>query len=340
MPTSIIRTLHRDLYEAWDRWRGSRRMPSYTDLDPAALKRQLPYLMLLRPEGAHFRYRLVGTQVAEDMGQDFTGRIYGRQVPSDAYALELVQQMCRVRDTAAALFSVTLYRTPKGQTHSAARLILPMGEGDDVGMILQARAARLPVQNIERHFWVGDATGVMVGTVEVGSAEDVGKLAEDWLRTSAQREAVDAHFDRLTAGADYHMDIQRGIIVLKLTGRVTVPHLVAMQTRARADHRFDAELGILLDARSADLSGLAPEQVRALAQSSPAAPAVPRAIVIAGEIQYGLAKLFKTFAEMDGRSATEIFRDIDEANAWLEGELSVRRLSAIADNAFATHPQA
>ncbi len=264
-------------------------MPSHKDIDPWALRHQLPYLMMLQPEGERFRYRLVGTQVAEDMGQDFTGRVYGEHVPSSAYAHELIQQMCRVRDHAAALFSVTLCRTPSGQTHSAARLMLPMGEGDEVRMILQARAARLPVKNIDRDFWVGDAVGVIVGTVEVSKAEDVGRLAEDWLRTSAERAAMDAHFDRLTAGAHYHMDVERGIIVLKLTGRVTATHLVAMQGRARADHRFDARFGVLLDARSADLSALTPQEVHGLARSSPAAPAVPRAIVIAGEVRPGAA---------------------------------------------------
>jgi len=70
----------------WQSRCGTRWAPSRADIDPVGLRTLLPYVYLIDvlPAPRQFRMRLVGTNVREFAGQDFTGRmidetIYGKQ---------------------------------------------------------------------------------------------------------------------------------------------------------------------------------------------------------------------------------------------------------------------
>ena len=64
-----------ELYAYWERKRGSRRMPSRADIDPADLKRILPNILLAKidRESRRVRYTLVGTRCVAHAGMDYTG---------------------------------------------------------------------------------------------------------------------------------------------------------------------------------------------------------------------------------------------------------------------------
>jgi hypothetical protein len=57
-------------------------MPARRDLDPGDIPALLPYLMIVDKVDDGFRYRLVGTATAREIGHDPTGSIVG------SYALE------------------------------------------------------------------------------------------------------------------------------------------------------------------------------------------------------------------------------------------------------------
>lgn len=63
------------LLSYWNDLRGDRPMPARTDIDPAAIKSLLPYVMMVDLSYAPFRarYRLVGTEIAQLAHFDFTG---------------------------------------------------------------------------------------------------------------------------------------------------------------------------------------------------------------------------------------------------------------------------
>jgi hypothetical protein len=74
-----IEASHDDVRAVYAYWRvkcGSRRMPRRADIDPAELKRFLPFMMLVDVTGdeRRFVYRLVGTGEVEERGYDPTGR--------------------------------------------------------------------------------------------------------------------------------------------------------------------------------------------------------------------------------------------------------------------------
>ncbi len=64
------------LYLYWNQLRGERYAPARAELDPAAIPRLLPHLLLVDivEDGQRLRYRLVGTEVERNFGRHMTGR--------------------------------------------------------------------------------------------------------------------------------------------------------------------------------------------------------------------------------------------------------------------------
>src|SRR5262245_11334963 len=65
-----------DLEAHWDRLRGARSIPRRDEIDPVDMKAWLPYLSMIELHYDPFRvrYRLVGTEVARIVGEDFSNR--------------------------------------------------------------------------------------------------------------------------------------------------------------------------------------------------------------------------------------------------------------------------
>ena len=65
----------KQLYAYWDGRRNGRTMPSRADIDPLDIPRLLPFVVLVDVlnDPRDYQYRLVGTDVTESIGVDFTG---------------------------------------------------------------------------------------------------------------------------------------------------------------------------------------------------------------------------------------------------------------------------
>ena len=66
----------RQLHAYWEQVRGPRLMPVRADIDPAAIKPLLPYIVIAEVfhDPLRVRYRLVGTAVVEHSRFDYTGK--------------------------------------------------------------------------------------------------------------------------------------------------------------------------------------------------------------------------------------------------------------------------
>ena len=71
----ISSPLLRELYDYWLERRGDRAAMLRSDLDPVAIPRLLPHLILsdVADGGRSIHYRLVGTNIVEAHGSDYTG---------------------------------------------------------------------------------------------------------------------------------------------------------------------------------------------------------------------------------------------------------------------------
>ena len=129
-----------ELYNCWDRLRRGRSMPSRSDIDPIELPRRiLPRLMLVDVVEAprRYRFRLMGTWVADFSGGDHTGRHFDD--PELAKKDQtIVAQYDAVVDAGRPLHSEEPFENPISKvTMPVGRLLLPLStDGGRVDAIL------------------------------------------------------------------------------------------------------------------------------------------------------------------------------------------------------------
>jgi hypothetical protein len=126
------------LYQYWNARRGIRPMPTRADIDPLEMRQWLPRLTLVdvSPDGQHFTYRLVGTQMVDLLGVNPTGRSVETAWPEDA--VELVLDGYRdVVESRAPVFCQQTCEWLSDQQPTAWAMRLPLSsDGTEVDMIL------------------------------------------------------------------------------------------------------------------------------------------------------------------------------------------------------------
>jgi len=76
------------LYAYWDTVRGSRAMPARADIDPTAIPRLLPFIVMYNvAEDGNFRVQLVGEEIVQFAGVNGTGGPAGATMPARAAAM-------------------------------------------------------------------------------------------------------------------------------------------------------------------------------------------------------------------------------------------------------------
>jgi len=132
------------LHAYWSLKRGSRRMPSRSDVDPSDLRPILPYIMLFDviDGGRDFRYRLVGTEIERHLRQPVSGRLVGETLSGEyrAYILSLHRRALAEK---AAVYAENTYDEERSgfaivaSYKRAYRLMLPLSkDGMSVDMML------------------------------------------------------------------------------------------------------------------------------------------------------------------------------------------------------------
>jgi hypothetical protein len=114
----------------------------------------------------------------------------------------------------------------------------------------------------------------------------------------------------------FSLDLERRLLIVKAFG-VLVDQDVRAGRQELLDHPdFDREFGQLFDARDVDEVRLSVEVMGRMAQTSILARESRRAFVATTPYQYRMASLFVTLAQ-PYQPNVQVFRDIDEALAWL-----------------------
>lgn len=183
---------HHDLFRYWEQQRAGRAMPKRSDLDPAGLRTLLPYLTLIDHPDGQFRYRLVGTIVAQDLGRDLTGSFVGSYVSPPEYAAALMAIYERVFATACPVFTTGEYRSASRAIHTSSRLILPLSDdGESVNMVVFTRISRFSRSVSAGVDWLKGAPGKVCDVVDVRTLAEVEALSRDWERqTSVEYSAA------------------------------------------------------------------------------------------------------------------------------------------------------
>lgn len=125
------------LYDYWAERRRGRRFPSRQDIDPVEFKFALGNVTLIDVlyDPLRFRFRLVGTLMAQRMGWDLTGKMID-ETPDAAYRDSLIEAYRRIVETHEP--STVLYeRTIEGKSRRFEVLRLPLAaDGETINMLL------------------------------------------------------------------------------------------------------------------------------------------------------------------------------------------------------------
>ena len=127
-----------DALAYWRHKRVGRAMPSRRDIDPTEMPKLLPYLQLIDAIGGRFRYRLVGTALADAYGKDFTGQ-YLEDFADKQRSNFITKVFASIWETGRPAFVRSQYVTTKSVNLIANRLYMPLSDDDrEVNMILGA----------------------------------------------------------------------------------------------------------------------------------------------------------------------------------------------------------
>jgi hypothetical protein len=89
------------IYRYWDGKRHGRALPARAEIDPTEITAVLPHLFMVDVERAplRFRFRLIGTNIVQSVGRDFTGRTVSAENYSKGVLAEVLQIFTAVVET-------------------------------------------------------------------------------------------------------------------------------------------------------------------------------------------------------------------------------------------------
>lgn len=123
----------------WSERRQGRDMPDRADVDALTMPRRVLAnvgLAELSDGGRRIKYRLVGTEIVNRLGVDFTGR-YVSEVMNGSYRLYITSMFRAVFEHRAPLYSEGTFRQDRRNMSRTRRLLLPLTRGGDkVEMVL------------------------------------------------------------------------------------------------------------------------------------------------------------------------------------------------------------
>jgi len=116
----------------------------------------------------------------------------------------------------------------------------------------------------------------------------------------------------------YEIDPARRLVQVRVAGILCDQDLVDGDAELRGDPDFDPSYRQIVDLCEADGTGVTTDGVRQLARRPPLfLPESKRAIVVASELGYGMARMFELMR--DNKSGEiRVFDSLDDALKWLD----------------------
>jgi hypothetical protein len=172
---------HRDLYRYWEGKRRRRLLPPRRDIDPAEICRLLPFLGLIDGDGEGYRWRLMGTAIAADLGRDLTGHRFGAFVAPPEFVAAMSRTFDRVLAECQPIFEESIYKTAAGRLVAVSRLLLPLATADGVPrIVIFSRITRPLRQAREERESLQGAAGQITGSHAIDNVARLAVQAAAW----------------------------------------------------------------------------------------------------------------------------------------------------------------
>lgn len=121
----------------------------------------------------------------------------------------------------------------------------------------------------------------------------------------------------------YVIDPERHLVLTTASGTLTDDEVIQFKDRLVRDPGFTPGMSELSDVRGVDRLEVTSAGVRAMVQQDEEAAthvaSHKLALVVSQDVAYGMARMYQTLTESHMKHMG-IFRDIDEARAWLQLE--------------------
>ncbi|MBA4191297.1 MAG: hypothetical protein C0467_25220 [Planctomycetaceae bacterium] len=117
--------------------------------------------------------------------------------------------------------------------------------------------------------------------------------------------------------ADFFIDIRLGVVFSKATGVFDSADAMDHMGRLQNHPDFRPDFNQLFDFRDVNTVMLSAGEVRQLAKQSIFSVSSHRAFVVPGDLEFGLARMFGTYRDLEGESGIVSFRLMGKALAWL-----------------------
>jgi hypothetical protein len=118
----------------------------------------------------------------------------------------------------------------------------------------------------------------------------------------------------------YEIDKERRLVTSTASGVLTLGEVWAHQKKLLQDPDFHPSFSQLMDLTQITKLELSSEDVRRVAGNGIFSPNSRQAILASSNLVYGLARMFQILREMKGEEGIRVFRDRDEALAWVLGK--------------------
>jgi hypothetical protein len=115
----------------------------------------------------------------------------------------------------------------------------------------------------------------------------------------------------------YAIDKQKRLVVTRAWGACTAADALEFRRRILQDDDFDPGFDQLADFTAATTIDVTPADVRMLAGANIFSPDSRRAIVVEGQLAFGLARIFETLRGLRGDRHVRVFHTRDEALSWI-----------------------
>ncbi len=182
MRSSAPLSYHLDFYRYWLAKRGSQAMPARHGIDPTEIPALLPYLGIIERADGEFRYRLMGTALAQQLGFDATGASVGSYIGSRIGAGQTLRDTVGLACTSASpVFNTGKYEFEPGLAHRASMQMLPLSvDGKTVDMVVFLGIIRFHPSGWPGRDWLKNAPVSLGEPVLIRDAGHLEEIVAGW----------------------------------------------------------------------------------------------------------------------------------------------------------------
>jgi len=156
-------------------------MPARGDINPADIPRLLPHLLIVERAGDQFRYRLVGSAIAQAVGYPVTGAIVGSSIVEREAAAKVTALFERVFTAASPVLAAGQYVHKTGAHVELSLLTAPLSEdGRVVNMSISTLAACFSGPSVPQPGWLKGLPGNVGDVIEVQDAAQLEMFCREW----------------------------------------------------------------------------------------------------------------------------------------------------------------